>query len=248
MPPGGLRMRRLLLLLVLAASAAAAQTETLLYADDFARSIAPDDGLGPDWSLRGLWYTDGNAVADLDGVEQALEVQASCGDCRVEAQLIGAAPETGVSLRAATPDDRYDAVVLADGTVRIRRVNAGVPTTLAEGPGGLADPTSPFTLSLSAAGSNPVALVAAVNGAAVAAAGDADPAALGASGPAGLWTLNTGVRFAAFRLYAPAAPPPPPGDWPLYRHDLAGTGASSEALTTAQARSLRVVFQARVRG
>ena len=229
----------------LAAGGASAQ-EAVLYSDDFARSIPPDGGLGPDWSLRGLWYVDGNAVADQAGAEQALATPVSCGDCRVEAQLVVAGSETGLSLRAATPDDRYDAVILADGTLRIRRVRAGAPVTLADAPSGLLDPTGGFTLSLSATGAAPVQLIASIDGVPLATAVDADPAALGAPGLAGLWTLDKGVRFAAFALYGPAAAPA--DDWPFYRHDPSGTGASAEALTTAQARGLKVAFQVKVRG
>ena len=249
-----MQLRRFLVAVALCAlfafdgARAQAAGETVLYADDFALSIPPDGGLGPNWNLRGLWYSDGNAVSDLNDVDQALETPVSCDNCRVEAQIGFAGPETGLSLRAATPDDRYDAVLLGDGTLRLRRVRAGLPVTLAEAPSGLADPTASFTLSLSATGANPVQLVAGVNGVPVAAALDTDPAAL-ASGPAGLWTLTSSVRFATFRLYGPAGPPPPPGtDWPYYRRDLSGTGASPEALTTAQARGLHQLFQVHLPG
>lgn len=40
----------------------------------------------------------------------------------------------------------------------------------------------------------------------------------------------------------------PSDDWPVYRHDLAGTGTSAEALTVEQARGLSVVAQAHLRG
>lgn len=235
------------------AAAAHGQTpaESLLFSDDFTNSTAPDDGLGPDWNLVGLWYASGGAISDLDDVDQALEAAVSCADCRVEAQITFAAPETGISLRAATPDDRYDAVVVG-ANLRLRRVNAGAFVTLMEAPSGLADPTAPFTLSLSARGSSPVRLTAAVNGVPVASFADVDPAALIDPGAAGLWTLSSSVQFNAFRLYGPAAPPPPPppagGDWTMYRHDLAGTGAAPESLSVAQARNLKVLFQTQVRG
>lgn len=181
-------MKRLILIVACAVLAldgrsATAQSaaETLLFSDDFANPIPPDDGLGATWKVSGLWYADGAAVSDLDDVDQAIETAASCGDCRAEAQIGGAGPETGLSLRMATAGDRYDAVILADGTLRIRRVRGGVPSTLVEAPAGLADPTDAFTLSLSAAGTNPVRLSASVNGAPIATAADSDPAALGAS-------------------------------------------------------------------
>jgi outer membrane protein assembly factor BamB len=223
----------------------------LPFSDDFARQIAPDDGLGTSWSVSGLWYSNGSAVSDLDGTNQALETKALCADCVVEAQVVGyGSAETAISLRAADPADRYDLVLLGDGNLRIRRVRGGAATTLAEGPSGVRDLTNPATLALQAAGSAPVTLIASVNGTTVLSAKDASSAALTGPGEAGLWTLNAGVQFGAFRLTGTAAGAGTdggtvggPDDWTFFRHDLAGTGAGVASLTAAQAQHLHLAWQ-----
>lgn len=241
---GGLAMTRVswVAAVLLLGGAARAAPEALLFADDFSVATAPGDGLGPSWNLRGLWHADGRANSDLaGGANQALENQATCADCRVEAQVqAGPASEAGLSLRASTPDDRYDAVLLDTGNVRLRRVSQGVATTLAEAAGAI-DPAAPFTLSLQAAGAQ---LTVAVDGAALISL--ADPAPLLAPGAAGLWATGAGAAFGAFRLSGPQAATG--DDWPFYRRDFAGSGASSGALTLADARGLRLAFTASIAG
>ncbi|GAC1343929.1 MAG: hypothetical protein NVSMB23_18280 [Myxococcales bacterium] len=220
----------------------------VLFSDDFSQPIRRDDGLGARWTVSGLWFSPGGqAVTDLDGVDQALETAASCADCRVEARVLGyGVPETAISLRAVTPGDRYDAVLLANRHVRIRRVRAGIPTTLGEAPSGLLALNEWATLSLEAHGAGPVVLTASVNGVPRLAASDAAATAIEGAGSAGLWTTNAGVAFGAFRLVA-TAPSPPPNQkemaWPFYRRDVAGTGSSPGPLSTAQAGKLSVAFR-----
>ena len=224
-------------------------TAQVLFGDDFAQDIAPDDGLGPNWDVSGLWYVNARrAISDLDGTDQALENKVSCADCRVEARVVGfGVPEVALSLRAATARDRYDLVLLGSGVLRIRRVRAGVATTLAEGPSGIASLSDWATLSLQATGAAAVQLVASVNGIAKVTATDASASRLPSSGSAGLWTLNAGVAFASFQLIGNAVTPViPPGvndEWPLYRHDVAGSANSGEGLTAAQARGLTLAWE-----
>ncbi|WP_343211021.1 hypothetical protein [Archangium violaceum] len=75
----------------------------LLFSDTFSRG--PSNGLGPDWTLSGLWRTDGKwAISDLDhsyGNNLALALSSRCEDCQVEARLQAfAVDEAGVVLRA----------------------------------------------------------------------------------------------------------------------------------------------------
>src|SRR5438270_13552716 len=98
--------------------------------------------MGANWSTSGAWYTDGRAVTDLDGADRATEKPFACGDCSVSASLRGyGVPELGVFVRApsTTSNERYDAVLLADKNVQIRRVRTGGTTVLGTGASGIAD-------------------------------------------------------------------------------------------------------------
>lgn len=235
-----------------ATSAGGSGVATLLFRDDFTQQIPPDEGLGTDWTVSGAWYEKGGALADLDAPDLAQEVPVTCADCRVEAKVLGfGVPEIGVSLRASINGDRYDAILLGNGSLRIRRVRGGAMTTLGEVPGGAGPLDQWITVSLQAVGGNPVQLVAAVNGADRLSVTDGSTNAITSAGRAGLWTTRQGVMFQAFKLWSAGAPPPPPptndNDWPFYRRDLMGTGAAPGSLTTTQARGLKVAFHLALR-
>jgi hypothetical protein len=141
----------------------------------------------------------------VDVPDRATTVAApACADCRVQARVApGAAREAGVFLRgSAATSDRYDAVVLDDGRLQLRRLDAGRPTVLAEAPSGIADRTALTLLTLDASGAGPVTLTASVAGGATVTATDASASAKAAPGQAGLWTYTAGVRFDDFQLLA----------------------------------------------
>jgi hypothetical protein len=180
-------------------------TTGTLFSDSFARTIPPNGGLGPQWTVAaGFWYMDGRAVSDLDGSNLAAENVAGCRDCTVQARVLTFGTTGGVYLRAPSPGatDRYDLVLLANGRLQLRRVRSGSATVLGDVPSGVDTTASYVTLTLSASGSSPVALVGRVNGSVVLSVSDGSSAALG-SGFAGLWTLNAGVVFRDFVLRQP---------------------------------------------
>ncbi|HEY2745837.1 MAG TPA: hypothetical protein VGL86_14475, partial [Polyangia bacterium] len=99
----------------------------LLFSDDFARNIAPNGGLGANWTVAaGDWYVDGRADSDLDGTNLVAENVAACRDCAVQASVVTFGTEGGVYLRAPSPSssDRYDFVLLPNGHVQLRRVRS----------------------------------------------------------------------------------------------------------------------------
>jgi hypothetical protein len=119
----------------------------------------------------------------------------------------GDALEAGLFLRGShAGSDRYDAILLRDGRLQIRRLLAGRPTVLAEVASGVADRTAFTLLALQATGAGPVQLVASVNGAPRLSATDASSAALPAAGHGGLWTYSAGVRFDDFAVRTAPAP------------------------------------------
>jgi hypothetical protein len=187
---------------------------SVVFTDDFARSIPPDNGLGASWSVgAGDWWANGRANSDLDGTNLVGENVARCRDCTVQARVVTFGTEGGVFARAPAPTspDHYDLVLLPSAHVQIRRVRNGAATVLADGAAGVAALDDWVTLALSTSGEAPVALTARVNGATVLTASDDSSAALGA-GWAGLWTLHAGVWFDDFALSgsgASSAPPPP---------------------------------------
>src|SRR5205823_14534954 len=69
-----------------------------------------------------------------------------------------------LDLRQQSSNDRYDVALLANGNLRIRRHNGATVTVLGEAPSGIADLGWWSTIALSATGSNPVNLVASVDG------------------------------------------------------------------------------------
>ncbi len=177
----------------------------LLFSDDFGRTVS--NGLGAGWTVAaGLWLVDGTrAVSDLNGVDQALVSGASCADCRVEARGVGfGVEELGLfaRARASAPKDRYDAVVLGNGKLRIRRTVGGATTVLGEAASGIASLDEYARLTLTVTGSGPVTLTASVNGVARLTVTDSSPGSLSSAGSAGLWTTHAGVVFDDFRLWA----------------------------------------------
>ncbi|HET9451322.1 MAG TPA: hypothetical protein VFO83_10590, partial [Aggregicoccus sp.] len=114
--------------------------------------------------------------------------------------------ETGLALRAQGRA-RYAVVLRGNGQLELRRYSSTTAfTLLAAGPSGLADPTEPLTLALSARGSGPVALSVAVNGVVRLSTTDASSAALRSPGLAGLATTSAGVWFDGLRVRTLAAP------------------------------------------
>ena len=79
-------------------------TGGVLFSDNFNRQIAPDNGLGANWSIgAGLWYSDGRAISDQDGSDLAGEKVAACRDCAVQASVVTFGTDGGVYLRAPSP-------------------------------------------------------------------------------------------------------------------------------------------------
>jgi hypothetical protein len=116
-----------------------------------------------------------------------------------------AVDEAGVVLRASG-DARYALVLLPEGRIQIRRYRGGSFTVLGEAPSGQDDAWEPTTLTLSAWGSGPVRLTAAVEGQVVLTVTDSDPAALTGEGLAGIATPIAGVWFDDFEVRAVGAP------------------------------------------
>ena len=198
-------------------------TGALLFSDNFNRQIAPDNGLGANWAIgAGAWFTNGSGVADIDGADLAAEKVAQCRDCVVQASVITFGTAGGVYLRAPTPTsgDRYDFVLVSSGHVQLRRVRSGAVTVLGDVASGVSAFDEPTTLSLSATGTAPVALVGKVNGVTKLTVSDASSAAITAQGYAGLWSSNAGVPFDDFELSSLGGSTPPPADMAV-AHDLA---------------------------
>ncbi|WNG35115.1 hypothetical protein F0U61_16725 [Archangium violaceum] len=180
----------------------------LLFNDVFSRSSS--NSLGPEWSLSGMWRTDGKwAISDLDysnGNNLALAQSSRCEACRVEARLQAfAVDEAGVVMRASG-DSHYALVLLPEGRIQLRRYRGGSFTVLGEALSGQASPWDAATLSLSVWGSGPVRLSASVDGEVRLSVTDADSAALKAEGLAGLLTPIAGVWFDDFQVHAVGEP------------------------------------------
>jgi hypothetical protein len=173
----------------------------VLFSDAFDRAT----GMGAAWAIRGGFGTDGNAVSTIDSVSRATAIGApACAGCRAEALVRPIdAIEAGVFVRGEhETSDRYDAILVPGGLLRIRRLVAGRATVLAEGPSGIASPAGFARVALSASGGSPVTLVAEVDGVERLRAVDASAAALPGPGHAGLWAYGAGVRFDAFSVSA----------------------------------------------
>ncbi|ATB40482.1 hypothetical protein CYFUS_005931 [Cystobacter fuscus] len=175
-----------------------------LFRDDFSSNSS--SGLGSDWSLSGLWLSNGKrAVSDLDnpdGNNQALAPLSSCRDCQVEAWLQHfAADEAGVVLRARG-DAFYALVYLPSGRIQIRRYRDGKPTVLAEAASGQSSAWEGATFTLAAWGTQPVQLAASVNGQVRLRVTDTSSSAPGDEGLAGLLTPIAGIWFDDFRVRA----------------------------------------------
>ncbi|WP_245918874.1 hypothetical protein [Melittangium boletus] len=171
-----------------------------LFTDSFSRDSS--SGLGPDWSLRGLWLAHGKyAVSDLDnpdGDNQALASPSRCRDCQAEAWLQAfAVDEAGVMLRAQE-DASYALVFLPSGRIQIRRYHEGGHTVLGEASSGRPSAWEGATFTLAAWGTSPVRLAASVNGQVRLRVTDASPAAIQTPGRAGLFTPIAGVWFDDF--------------------------------------------------
>lgn len=189
-------------------------TGSALFADNFDRAT----GLGDAWLVTaGSWSTKGSrgirtrVESDLDGREQAQVRALRCGDCRVEARLINfAAGFAALDLRVQPNGDRYDAALLADGHLQIRRWRAGASTVLGDVPSGIAELGWWSKISLESTGTGPVQLVAAVNGVPKLSVTDASTSAIGTAGTAGMSTSLAGIWFADFLVTGAAAAAPAP--------------------------------------
>jgi hypothetical protein len=176
----------------------------LLFGDAFPRTSSR--GLGSDWTLRGMWLTDGRrAVSDLDnpnGDNLALALPSRCDDCQVRVWLHAfGVDEAGLVVRAEG-DARYALVLLPQGRIQLRRYRGGGFTVLGEAASGQASSWDAATLSLSVWGAGPVWLSASVDGQVRLRVTDADPAAITGEGNAGIATPIAGVWFDDFLVRA----------------------------------------------
>jgi hypothetical protein len=171
----------------------------VLFSDEFSRTTR--SGLGSNWTLQGLWYTDGTrAISDLDGTDLALAVPSRCGDCVVQSRVQHFGEQSaGLALRASGAG-RYVLLFLEDGRLQVRRYRDGRSTVLAEGTSGVRSPNAEATLAFSARGTGPVELVAEVNGGVRLSVTDSSAEALGEPGLAGLETPIAGVWFDDFQV------------------------------------------------
>jgi hypothetical protein len=172
---------------------------TQLFADDFERAT----GLGGQWrEALGKWRTNGTAISDRDSGNLAIALTEACADCRVETVLAGfGVRESGVFVRGqgAVATDRYDAVILANGQVSIRKIRGTSVQVLGTAASGIPKLSRGAVLSLEASGAQPVLLVVKVNGAPRLSVED-DLDVISAPGLAGLWTTHAGVWFDNFKV------------------------------------------------
>src|SRR5439155_9957307 len=173
----------------------------ILFSDAFNRTT----GLGPNWRVvSGSWHTSATtprAESDLDGSDQAVVQNLSCADCSVSAQVINfSAGVAELDLRQQSSNDRYDVALRANGNLQIRRHNGATVTVLGEATSGIADLGWWSTIGLSATGSNPVNLVASVDGVTKVVVNDSSPSAIRVPGTAGIWTDLAGIWFGKFTV------------------------------------------------
>src|SRR5439155_2828283 len=101
----------------------------------------------------------------LDPSRPVATLTPSTAHFRFSAQVINfSAGVAELDLRQQSSNDRYDVALLANGNLQIRRHNGATVTVLGEAPSGVADLGRWATIALSATGSNPVSLVASVDG------------------------------------------------------------------------------------
>jgi hypothetical protein len=189
-----------------------------LFSDDFNRNIAPDNGLGANWTVQsGAWYDDGRAVADSDGGNRAVVPSVSCADCSVATSVISfGVSEVGVVARQLSASDAYELVLQGNGNLLLRRRRGGTLTTLASGASG-ASVSASARLSLSVSGSSPVSLSASVGGVVKLTASDGTAQAITGAGVAGLICSSAGVPFDDFAITALGGGMPPPPDMSVPR-------------------------------
>ncbi|MBS2029741.1 MAG: exo-alpha-sialidase [Deltaproteobacteria bacterium] len=184
------------------AGAPDAGSSGILFTDAFSRTSTDSTGLGSQWNSQGLWYSQNEAISDLDGTDIAVENVATCGDGQLSASVLGfGVAHTAIFMRSTlTGSSRYQLDLISNGHAQIQRVSGGTTTVLADVASGLSDLGVPATLTLTATGTSPVQLVAFVNGRQIASATDSSSAAITGNGYAGLFTLNAGVAFDTFVL------------------------------------------------
>ena len=190
----------------------------LLFSDDFNRTDR--SGLGSNWVMSsGAYITDSRANADRDGFDQAYVKGVICGDCRIDARMVGFGTEMALTLRGspAAPKDRYDLAITSAGRLRIRRWRSGSVTVLGDVPSGIPDLGKFTPFSFTVTGTAPVILTGAVNGVTKLTVTDGSSAALTAPGLAGMTNTMSGSWVDDFQLTALGStpePPPPPSPPP----------------------------------
>jgi hypothetical protein len=175
----------------------------LLFSDPFSRTTGDDQALGPNWSIAGLWYANSRAISDLTGTDLATETVVRCGDCQVQADVIGfGVPDTAIFLRETNVNgaNRYQLDLKSNGHIQIQRVINSNVTVLADVASGISDLGNWANLALKATGNGPVQLTAYVNGVAKISVTDSSSAALTSAGYAGLYTTYAGVWWDNFRI------------------------------------------------
>src|SRR5207253_3247407 len=159
------------------------------------------------------------ANADRDGFDQAYVKGVICGDCRIDARMVGFGTEMALTLRGspAAPKDRYDLAITSAGRLRIRRWRSGSVTVLGDVPSGIPDLGKFTPFSFTVTGTAPVILTGAVNGVTKLTVTDGSSAALTAPGLAGMTNTMSGSWVDDFQLTALGStpePPPPPSPPP----------------------------------
>jgi hypothetical protein len=174
-----------------------------LFFDDFNRNDRR--GLGPNWTVAaGGYITDMRANSGLTGFDQAYVKGLTCGDCRVDARMVGFGTELALTLRGdpSAPRNRYDLVLTSNGRLRIRRWRNGSVTVLGDVASGLPFLSDWASFSFTVSGTAPVTLTATLNGKVKLTVTDGSSAALTAPGVAGFTNLVAGNWIDDFTLTA----------------------------------------------
>ena len=124
----------------------------------------------------------------------------SCGDCRIDARVVGFGGGDAMLELRTRGATRYALVLAADGTLELRRYQSGTATTLARAPSGIADLTNWSSLSFSVSGTGPVVLNGYVNNLLRLSASDSGSQAITAAGAAGIAATMSGMWFDDFTL------------------------------------------------
>jgi outer membrane protein assembly factor BamB len=230
-------------------------TSSVLFSDDFSRT----SGMGGSWDVNhGSFTTDGNFAVSgappVSGNWAAVVPSLGTSDYSVVARLSVPAGSlfSGVvarsSIAGAFDSDLYAAQISTQGQVNLYRRNSWAWTQLGTASAAIAAGTE-YTLELDVSGSSPVQLTVSLNGARAISVADSSASRI-TSGVPGIENYDANVKYDSFVVSGAGSPPPPPppppptgGDWPFYRHDVAGTSNAGGSITSAQAANLRLLFQ-----